>query len=322
MKKRLISGIKPTGTTHIGNYFGMILPTVSYQEKYEVNIFVANYHSLTTVKDGPVLKEMSLNLMIDLLAAGIDPKKTNLFLQSAIPELGELTWIFNCLTTMPYLMRAHAFKDAEAKRKEVNVGLFDYPVLMAADILAQRAEVVPVGQDQKQHVEIARDLAEKFNQTYGREVFVLPEAMIKKETAIVPGPDGEKMSKSYGNILPLFAEDEEITKIIMSIKTDSKGKSEPKETSDTLFCYHELFSTSDLLEKVRVGYNQGGVGYQEIKESLIESVKRVIAPLREKRKEVAARPKEVLEILAAGNVIAKENAQKTISLAREVVGLL
>ena len=213
-KKILISGVKPTGRVHIGNYFGAMRQFVDLQNKFESYIFIADYHAMTTVQNREELKQGIIDVALDYLAIGLDPKKVTLFKQSDIPQVAELGWIFNCITTMPYLMRAHAYKDAEAKNKEINVGLFDYPLLMASDILIQDADIVPVGQDQKQHVEYARDTAQKFNRIFG-ETFKMPEPFILPNVETVIGIDGRKMSKSYDNVIPLFATDEEIKKAVM-----------------------------------------------------------------------------------------------------------
>ena len=202
-KKILLSGIKPTGRLHIANYFGAMRQFLEFQDSYESYIFIADYHAMTTVQNRAELMQNSIDVALDYLAIGLDPKKVTLFKQSDVPQVAELSWIFNCITTMPYLMRAHAFKDAEAKDKEINVGLFDYPMLMAADILIQDADIVPVGKDQKQHVEYARDTAQKFNHVYG-EAFKLPEPFIIADVETVPGTDGRKMSKSYDNVIPLL----------------------------------------------------------------------------------------------------------------------
>ena len=233
-KKILLSGVKPTGRVHIGNYFGAMKQFVEMQNEHESYVFIADYHAITTVQDKEQMKQGIIDVALDYLAIGLDPKKVVLFKQSDVPQVHELNWIFNCITTMPYLMRAHAYKDAEAKNKEINVGLFDYPLLMAADILIQDADVVPVGQDQKQHVEYARDTAQKFNNIFceGKSadgIFKLPEPLILESVETVPGTDGRKMSKSYGNVIPLFATNEEIKKAVMSIPTDSKGVDEPKD---------------------------------------------------------------------------------------------
>ena len=211
MRKRSLSGIKPTGTIHIGNYFGAIKQFVDLQDNYDSYIFIADFHAITTVQNKEILSSNILNIAMDYLACGLDPEKVCLFKQSDLSEVTEIAWYFNCITTMPYLERATAYKDARVKAKDINVGLFDYPILMAADILIQDADIVPVGLDQKQHVEYARDIAIKFNNTFG-QTFKLPEPLILKEVAIVPGTDGRKMSKNYGNTIPLFGTNEQIKK--------------------------------------------------------------------------------------------------------------
>lgn len=321
MQKTLLSGIKPTGAVHIGNYFGAMRQFVEHQNDYRQFIFLANYHALTSISDGALLRKLSLDLAMDFLAIGIDPQKTTLFLQSDVPEVTELTWIFNTLTTVPYLSRAHAFKDAEAKNKEVNVGVFDYPMLMAADILMYGADVVPVGLDQKQHIEIARDTAQKFNRVFG-ETFKIPEPLILEDVKTVIGTDGRKMSKSYNNVIGLFASDEEIKKAVMSIPTDSKGVDEAKDPRECkVFAFHELVSGKDL-EDIRARYLAGGIGYKESKDILFENMRAFIAPLRARREEIARNPEAVLKILREGGEVARMQAQKTMSEVRNKVGLI
>jgi tryptophanyl-tRNA synthetase len=320
-KKILVSGVKPTGRLHIGNYFGAMKQFVDLQNEYDARVFIADYHALTTVQNAEELSRNTLDVAIDYLALGLDPKKVMLFKQSDIPEVCELGWMFNCITTMPYLMRAHAYKDAEAKNKEINVGLFDYPLLMAADILAQDADVVPVGQDQKQHVEYARDTAEKFNRIFG-ETFKLPEPLIYENVKTVQGTDGQKMSKSYGNIISLFAEDEEIKKAVMSIPTDSKGIAEPKNPEeDKVFALHKLFAGEEELAGIEKRYREGGLGYKESKEILIANIQKFIAPLREKRKGIAADEETVRKILKEGGEKARKIVQKKMEKVRLAVGI-
>ncbi len=321
MQKILLSGVKPTGTVHIGNYFGAMRQFVDRQDEFRQYIFVANYHALTSVSDGALLKKLTLDLVMDYLAIGVDPKKTTIFLQSDVPEVTELAWIFNTLTTMPYLERAHAYKDAEAKNHEINVGLFDYPILMAADILIYGADVVPVGLDQKQHIEIARDTAQKFNRIFG-ETFKVPEPMILEEVKTVPGTDGRKMSKSYGNVIGLFSSDEEIKKAVMSIPTDSKGVDEPKDPKECrVFAIHELFPVDDL-EALRARYLKGGIGYKESKDLLVTKISAFVAPMRNRREEIARDPEAVLKILREGGEVARAVAQKKMHEVRENVGLI
>ncbi len=319
MSKRVLSGIKPSGRPHIGNYFGAMRQFVDLARNHETFVFVADYHAMNSVHDGEVLRQNIIDVALDYLAIGLDPKEVVLFKQSDLPEHTELCWIFNTLTTMPYLQRAHAYKDALAKNAEINVGTFDYPILMAADILLYDPDIVPVGADQKQHVEYARDTAEKFNRTYG-DTFTLPEAYIPKEVAVIPGIDGQKMSKSYNNTIPLFATDEEVRKLVMSIVTDSKGTNEPKDPDAcNVFALHKLV-TKDLSD-VELRYREGSIGYKESKELLAESIIELIAPLREKRDELAKDISLVKKILTDGAEKARTVASQKMAEVRQKVGV-
>lgn len=319
-KKILVSGIKSTGRSHIGNYFGAIKQCVDLQDDYDSFIFIADLHALTTIQNGEKLSENSLNIAIDYLAIGLDPQKTIIFKQSDIPEVAELAWIFNCITTMPYLMRAHSFKDAHAKNKEISVGTFDYPLLMAADILLQDADVVPVGQDQKQHIEIARDTAEKFNKIFG-ETFKLPEPLILPQVQTIIGTDGRKMSKSYGNIIELFASDEEIKKAVMSIPTDSKGVDEPKNPDiSNIFSLHKLFAPKKELGELRERYLEGKIGYKESKEILIEDIISFIQPLRERREKLAENKKAIIAVLEQGRDAVRKRVGNKMEEVRKKIG--
>ncbi len=320
----LLSGVKPTGKPHIGNYFGALKQFVELQDKYQSYVFVANYHALTNAvtSDGEKrkgLEENTFDVAATYLAIGLDPNKTTLFLQSDVPQVTELGWIFNCLTTVPYLMRAHAYKDAVANYKEPNVGLFDYPLLMAADILIQDADVVPVGQDQKQHVEIARDTAEKFNRIFGpakdgaSETFKLPEPLILEGAAMVRGTDGRKMSKSYGNTIPLFASDDEIEKAVISIVTDSSG-----DRPENVYTIHALLKDKKSLNDL---YEENKGKYKILKEMLIEDLKNFIRPMREKKQQLEKDRNIVLEVLRDGGQVARERAEKKMKIIREKVGL-
>ena len=319
-QKILLSGVKPTGRPHIGNYFGALKQFVDLQATYQTYIMIADYHALTTVQDPIVLREDIFNLAADYLAIGLEPARAVIFQQSAGPEHAELAWIFNCLTTMPYLARAHAYKDALAKNKEVNVGVFTYPLLMAADILLYDPAVVPVGLDQKQHVEIARDTAEKFNRLFG-ETFRLPEPLILDQVKTVAGLDGQKMSKSYRNTIPLFATERELKQLVMSIKTDSKGETEPKNPEGcNVFALHRLFSDKDLPELKR-RYVKGEIGYRESKEILFNNLNTFLAPLRTKRAEIVADRGRVLEILKHGGEKARARASAKMDEVRQKIGV-
>jgi tryptophanyl-tRNA synthetase len=320
--KTLLSGLKPTGAPHIGNYFGMMKQIVDLQNDYKESlVFVADYHALNHIQNADEMRKNVFKVALDYLAVGLDPKKVTIFKQSDIPQHAELAVIFNTITTMPYLMRAHAFKDAEAKNKEISVGTFDYPMLMAADILMYDTDAVPVGQDQKQHIEITRDTAEKFNRVFGDE-FKLPEPLILEDVATVPGVDGQKMSKSYNNTIPLFAEDEEIQKAVMSIVTDSKSPEETKDPKeDNIFALHKLFSTEDELKDIEKRYEDGGMGYKESKEILIESIKKFITPLREKRKELEKNRKSIIKMLEENGEKMRNRAEEKMKKVREKVGV-
>lgn len=311
-KKILLSGVKPTGAPHIANYFGAMKQFVDMQDEYESYIFIADYHALNFIQNKEEMQKNITGILLDYLAIGLDPKKTTIFKQSDMSENMELAWIFNTITTMPYLMRAHAFKDAEAKNKDISVGTFDYPMLMAADILLYSPDVVPVGQDQKQHVEIARDTAEKFNRIFG-ETFKLPKEVIMESMAVIPGTDGQKMSKSYGNTIPLFASYEEIKKCVMSIVTDSSGG-----IPENVFAIHKLLRPEEELRHI---YEEKQGQYKELKELLIEDLEKFIAPMREKRAELEKDMVSVLRVLEEGRMKAKEVASAKMDEVRERVGV-
>lgn len=311
-KKRLLSGVKPTGRPHIGNYFGAMKQFVEMQDTYDSFFMIADYHALNLIQNKADMRDNIINVALDYLAIGLDPKKAVIFKQSDVSEHTELAWIFDSITTMPYLMRAHAFKDAEAKNKDINVGTFNYPMLMAADILLYDADVVPVGQDQKQHVEITRDTAEKFNRLFG-ETFKLPKPVILEEVATVPGTDGKKMSKSYNNTIPLFATREEIQKAVMSIVTDS-ASGVPKNVYEI----HKLLRPKAELDKI---YEENAGKYKILKEKLIEDLDNFIKPLRERRAELSKDLDSVMEILSEGAIKAKKVAGERLNLAKENIGV-
>ena len=311
----MITGVKPTGDLHIGNYFGAIRPYVELAQsgKYKAYIFIADYHALNTMQDAEEMQRRIREVVMAYLAAGLDPKEVVIFKQSDVPAHTELAWIFDTITTMPYLMRAHAYKDAEAKNKEISVGTFNYPMLMAADILLYDAAVVPVGQDQKQHIEIARDTAEKFNRVYKSEVFTLPEAHIMAEVAVVPGTDGQKMSKSYGNVIPLFGTRDELVKAVMGIVTDSSG-----ERPENVYAIHRLVRSEQELEQV---YADNAGQYKILKEMLIEDLDRYLAPMRAKYEELQENPSIVDEVLAAGRVVARAITKAKMAQVRKAIGV-
>lgn len=326
MKKVLLSGVKPTGTPHLGNYFGAMKQFVDLQNSggYAVFIMIADLHALTSVHDSNELRENINNLVLDYLAIGLDPKKVAIFRQSQVSEHAELAWIFNCLTTMPELMRAHSFKDAEAKNKDINVGVFTYPLLMASDILLYDTNIVPVGRDQEQHLEIARDTARTFNNIYGKgeQIFIEPEALVMANVSVVPGIDGQKMSKSYKNVIPLFGTDEEWQKAVMSIVTDSKSPEEIKDPETcNIFALHKLVTNSDKLEEIRKRYIEGGIGYKESKDLLLESIKKYFGPMRDVREKLAENPEFVRDSLSVGLEQAQKIAKSKMQIIRERVGL-
>lgn len=310
----LLSGIKPTGDPHIGNYFGALKQFVDMQNRgnHECYFMIADYHALNSVQNGDQMRALTLELARTFLAIGIDPKKSVMFKQSDVSAHTELAWIFDTITTMPYLMRAHAYKDAEAKNKELNVGTFNYPMLMAADILLYDTATVPVGQDQKQHIEYARDTAEKFNRTY-EEVFRLPAEMIMPDVAVVPGTDGQKMSKSYGNTIPLFATREEITEKVMSIVTDSDG-----DVPTNVYAIHKLVKTPEQLAPL---YEEHRGRYKALKDALIEDLDSYVAPMRARFELLSKNPEKVAKVLAQGAKTANKKAEQTMKQVRKVVGV-
>jgi tryptophanyl-tRNA synthetase len=309
-KKRLFTGLQPSGALHIGNYFGVLKPFVGMYEEYDSMLMVADYHALTTLRNPEQLRVNIMDVVRDYVAVGVDPKKGVIFQQSDVPAHTELTWIFNTLVTMSFLELAHAYKDKEARGLETNVGLFDYPVLMACDIMLYDTAVVPVGQDQKQHVEYSRDIGGKFNNAFG-ETFVLPKEHIMKEQAIVPGTDGKKMSKSYGNTIPLFGTKEEIQKAVMSIVTDS-GNDIPAN----VYNIHKLFKSEAALAPL---YEANKGKYKALKDALIEDIEAVIAPMRERRERIT--DADVKMILKDGAARASELAEAKMKDVRKKVGV-
>lgn len=324
MKKRSLSGIKPTGQLHIGNYFGAIKQWIDLQTDYECFYFIADLHSLTSVKEPERLKALMDNAVLDLLALGIDPEKSLFYKQSDLAGIHtELTWYLSSLASMPYLMRAHAFKDAEAKNKDINVATFAYPLLMAADILLYDADVVPVGKDQRQHVEIARELARMVNQTWGQseELLKEPQEYVLEAVETVPGTDGRKMSKSYGNVIPLFGSDEEIKKAVMGIVSGSEALGDPlNPDTDTIFALHTLFSSEAELGELRAAYTAGTIGYGDSKKKLLEKILAFVSPLRERRAQFENEPELVASILDEGARQAKEISSKKIETLRGAIG--
>lgn len=319
---RVLSGIQPTGRFHWGNYFGAIRQYIALQDNEQAFYFIADLHALTTVRDAATLRGFTRDAALDLLALGLDPAKATLFRQSDIPEVTELMWLLTTLTPMSLLEKCHAYKDKVAKGISADAGLFSYPVLMAADILLYDSNVVPVGVDQVQHIEVTRDLAIKFNLTYQRDVFVLPEARVMAETAKVVGTDGEKMSKSYGNTIELFEDAKKLRKKIMSIKTDSTPVEASKNPETcAVFTLYKLFATEAQQAALAGRYQAGGMGYGEAKQALFEAADAFIGPARERREKLAANPNDVEEVLQAGAKRARVKAQEVLNRAREACGL-
>jgi len=318
---RILSGIKPSGTIHIGNYLGMIRPMVESQSRGELFCFIANLHGLTTMFDGKKMAGYTRNAILDLLALGIDPDRSVFWVQSDVPEVAELTWYLNNVTAVGLLERCHAYKDAVAKNIPANNGLFSYPVLMAADILLYQSHLVPVGKDQKQHVEVTRDIAIRFNNTYG-EVFTLPEPEITEDFSAVPGIDGQKMSKSYGNTIEIFAPERELKKKIMSIVTDPTPIEAPKDPDKSvIYALYQLFAEPERAKAMADRFRAGGYGYGDAKKELFAALWDYFAPHRAKREELVRNPGVVDEIRKKGADKARAIALKTLARVRELVGV-
>jgi len=320
--KRVLSGIQPSGKIHLGNYLGAIRQHIEMQDKFECFFFIADLHALTTVRNPQLMRENTLNLALDYLALGLDPEKTVFFKQSDIPEHSELAWIFDCITPMGLLERSHAWKDARAKGiKDATVGLFNYPILMAADILMYKPDLVPVGQDQKQHVEIARDTALAFNRYFG-ETFKLPEPFIKEDTAIVRGTDGiNKMSKSYKNTIDVFADEKTLQKQIMSIVTDSTPVEQPKDPEKcTILHLYKYFATPEESSALAKKYKAGGFGYGDAKKELFKKLLEYFGPARKKRVELQKNLSYVNTVLEKGAARARYIASQTIAEVRQKIG--
>jgi tryptophanyl-tRNA synthetase len=321
---RILSGIQPSGVLHIGNYFGMMRQSIALQEEGETFYFIANYHALTSLRDPAALREHSRRVALDFLACGFDPARGALFMQTDVPQVTELAWILSTIAPMGLLERAHSYKDKLARGLPATVGLFSYPVLMASDILIYDSDLVPVGKDQKQHIEITRDLAVKINETYGsaRPVFKLPEARIQPATEIVPGIDGQKMSKSYGNNIDIFGDEKETRKRVMSIVTDSTPVEAPKDPDkSTIVQLYSLFASKDEIANMRDRFEKGGTGYGDFKKQLFERLWEYFAPMRRRREEILGDKSYIDTVLAQGAQRANEIADKVMSRVRAAVGL-
>jgi tryptophanyl-tRNA synthetase len=318
---RILSGIQPSGSPHLGNYFGMMKPAIELQAKGEAFYFIADLHALTTVRDPRELRGNVRELALDFLACGLDPARSVFFRQSDVRAVTELTWVLSTVTPMGLLERCHSFKDKTARGLPASHGLFSYPVLMAADILIYDSDLVPVGRDQKQHLEVTRDIAVKMNEIYG-EIFKLPEASIRGDTAVVPGLDGAKMSKSYHNTIEIFAPEKVLRKKIMGIKTDSTPVEAPKPVEDSvILALHKLVASEADQLAMEEDFRAGGVGYGDFKKRLFEAVWEYFAPYRARRAELEADPGHVERVLAEGAEKASAVAESVMRRVREAVGL-
>ena len=318
---RILSGIQPSGILHIGNYFGMMRPAIALQAEGETFYFIADYHALTSVKNPALLRENSRRVAIDFLACGLDPKRAALFMQSDVPQVTELTWILSTVTPMGLLERAHSYKDKVARGVGASAGLFTYPVLMAADILIYDSDIVPVGKDQKQHIEITRDLAIKMNDTFG-EIFKVPEPRIQPSTETVPGIDGQKMSKSYGNTINIFDDEKQTRKRVMSIVTDSSPVESPKDPDrSTVFQLYALCATNEETAELRKAFQRGGSGYGDFKKQLFEKLWAYFEPMRKRRTEILTDLTYIDDILKKGAERANEVADSVMKRVRAATGL-
>ena len=319
--KHVLSGIQPTGRFHWGNYFGAIRQYIALQDEHEAYYFIADLHALTTIRDAKTLRTNTMEAAIDLLALGLDPDRAALFMHSDVPEVSELCWILMTGTPMGLLERCHAFKEKKAKGVSADAGLFSYPVLMAADILAYDSDLVPVGEDQVQHIEVTRDLARSFNHTFG-EVFTMPKAYVLDASARVPGTDGEKMSKSYDNTIEIFEEPKALRKKIMRIQTDSRPMEDPKDPdSDHLYQLYSLFASEEQRQEMAATYRRGGFGYGTVKKALADVAEVYFEPARRRRTELEADLDKVTAILSAGAAQAREKASDVLGRVKRGCGV-
>ena len=320
---RILTGLQPSGKLHVGNYFGAMKPAVELQHQGEGFYFIADYHAMTSGRDADALRQNIRELAIDFLACGLDPEKSVFFRQSAVPEVNELAWILSTVCPMPLLAKCHSYKDKVAQGISPNHALFAYPVLMAADILLYDSQKVPVGKDQKQHLEVTRSLATKLNETYGDGTAMMPEAIIKAESELIIGLDGRKMSKSYDNTLPIFGEEKQLRKLVMKIVTDSTPVEEPKPTENSsIIALYKLFASEGDVATMIADYQRGGCGYGDFKKRLADAYWDYFAPMRERREEILKDPGYVDQVLAQGANRAREEAAKVLSRIRKAVGLL
>jgi len=321
----VVSGIQPSGVLHLGNYLGAIRQHIALHERFNSYFFIVNYHALTTLQDSEALRRYSVDVALDYLALGFDPDKSHLFLQSDVPAVTEMAWIFYTLTPVSQLEKGVSFKDKVAQGLSANAGLFNYPILQAADILIYGGDLVPVGADQKQNIEICRDLAQRFNERFGNGNVILPvpEPYILDEVAVVPGVDGRKMSKSYGNTIGIFDEGKELKRKVMSIVTDSTPLEEPKDPDTcNVFALIRLFADADTRERVADAYRAGGYGYGHAKKELLSLITDRFAEARERRKDLATCPDDVMDVLKEGGKAGREAAARVMASVREAAGLI
>tara|TARA_Y100000768_G_scaffold388345_1_gene383701 strand:- start:2076 stop:3041 length:966 start_codon:yes stop_codon:yes gene_type:complete len=321
MKKRILSGIQPSGQLHVGNYFGMIERMVNFQEESELLCFIANYHSLTSLSDSKKLERNTFEAFVDLLSLGIDPQKSIFWVQSHVPEVTELAWILSNFTSVGLMQRSTSYKDKISNGLKPNMGLFSYPVLMASDILLYQSNIVPVGKDQKQHLEMTKDIALKFNNFYG-DTFIIPEAEIDKNKDLIIGIDGKKMSKSYNNTIPIFGKESQIKDQIMNIKTDSAGLNDLKDTNTPLFQIFSMFLSDNELRTLDERYNTPGLKYMEVKKELFEKVIDYFSNQRKNRDKLINNPDDVRDLMKLGAEKARDIASKTLLKVKKAAGLI
>ena len=321
MKKRILSGIQPSGQLHVGNYFGMIERMVNFQEESELLCFIANYHSLTSLSDSKKLERNTFEAFVDLLSLGIDPQKSIFWVQSHVPEVTELAWILSNFTSVGLMQRSTSYKDKISNGLKPNMGLFSYPVLMASDILLYQSNIVPVGKDQKQHLEMTQDIALKFNNFYG-DTFIIPEAEIDKNKDLIIGIDGKKMSKSYNNTIPIFGKESQIKDQIMNIKTDSAGLNDLKDTNTPLFQIFSMFLSDNELKTLDERYNTPGLKYMEVKKELFEKVMDYFSNQRKNRDKFINNPDDVRDLMKLGAEKARDIASKTLLKVKKAAGLI
>ncbi len=321
MKKRILSGIQPSGQLHVGNYFGMIERMVNFQEESELLCFIANYHSLTSLSDSKKLERNTFEAFVDLLSLGIDPQKSIFWVQSHVPEVTELAWILSNFTSVGLMQRSTSYKDKISNGLKPNMGLFSYPVLMASDILLYQSNIVPVGKDQKQHLEMTKDIALKFNNFYG-DTFIIPEVEIDKNKDLIIGIDGKKMSKSYNNTIPIFGKESQIKDQIMNIKTDSAGLNDLKDTNTPLFQIFSMFLSDNELKTLDERYNTPGLKYMEVKKELFEKVMDYFSNQRKNRDKFINNPDDVRDLMKLGAEKARDIASKTLLKVKKAAGLI